>query len=107
MMMLSHCQLQVASNFDYRRAQSVLRSIDNFNFVGFIPRLILVCHRSSFFLFSETLDISGIHYIQVTFGRGCFMESLNKPFYPWTLSEVYIRNVAKLLCKFKITSTDK
>ena len=44
MMMLSHCQFQVASNFDYRRAQSVLRSTDDFNFVGLIPRLILGCH---------------------------------------------------------------
>ena len=34
MVMLSHCQFQVASNFDYRRAQSVLRSTDDFNFVG-------------------------------------------------------------------------
>ena len=42
MMMLSHCQLQFASNFDYRKAQSVLRSTDDFNFVGLIPRLILV-----------------------------------------------------------------
>ena len=50
MMMLSHCQLQVASNFDYRRAQSVLRSTDDFNFVGLIPRLILVCHILSVLL---------------------------------------------------------
>ena len=42
MMMLSDCQLQAASNFDYRRAQSVLCSTDDFNFVGLIPRLILV-----------------------------------------------------------------
>ena len=104
MMMLIHCQLQVASNFDYRRAQSVLRSADDFNFLALIPRLILVCH---IFLFSETLDITGIHYTQVTFGRDCLTESLNKPFYPWTLSEVYIRNVAKRLSKFKITSIDK
>ena len=51
--MLSDCQLQVASNFDYRRAQSVLRSTDDFNFVGFIPRLILVCH-----IFSVLLSFS-------------------------------------------------
>ena len=44
MMMLSHCQFQVASNSNYRRAQSVLRSTDDFNFVGLIPRLILGCH---------------------------------------------------------------
>ena len=50
MMMLSDCQLQVASNFDYRRAQSVLRSRDDFNFVGLIPRLILVCHILSVLL---------------------------------------------------------
>ena len=50
MMMLSHCQLQIASNFDYRRAQSVLRSTDDFNFVGLIPRLILVCHILSVLL---------------------------------------------------------
>ena len=50
MMMLSHCQLQVASNFDYRRAQSVLRSTDDFNFVGLIPRLILICHILSVLL---------------------------------------------------------
>ena len=40
MMMLSHCQLQVASNYDYRRAQPVFRSTDDFNFEG----LILLCH---------------------------------------------------------------
>ena len=50
MMMLSHCQLQVASNFDYRRAQSVLRSTVDFNFVGLIPRLILVYHILSVLL---------------------------------------------------------
>ena len=44
MVMLSHCQFQGASNFDYRRAQYVLRSTDDFNFVGLIPRLILGCH---------------------------------------------------------------
>ena len=44
MMMLSHCQIQVASKFDYSRAQSALRSIDDFKLVGLIPRLILVCH---------------------------------------------------------------
>ena len=85
MVMLSHCQFQVASNFDYRRAQSGLRSTDDFNFVGLIPRLILGCHilsiLLSFFLFPETLDISGIHYTQVTFGRDCLTESLNKPFF--------------------------
>ena len=43
MMMLSHSQLQVASNFDHRRTQSVLCLTDDFNFVGLIPRLILVC----------------------------------------------------------------
>ena len=48
-----HCQLLVASNFDYRRAQSVLRSTDDFNFVGLIPRLILVCH-----IFSVLLSFS-------------------------------------------------
>ena len=53
MIMLNHCQLQVASNFDYRRAQSVLRSTDDFNFVGLIPRLILVCH-----IFSVLLSFS-------------------------------------------------
>ena len=82
---MNHCQLQVASNFDYRRAQSVLRSTDEFNFVGLIPRLILsLSHpfRSSFFLFPETLDITGTHYTQVAFGRDCLTESLNKPFYP-------------------------
>ena len=42
MMMLSHCQLQVASKFDYRRVQSVLRSTDGFNFLDLISRLILV-----------------------------------------------------------------
>ena len=36
----SRCQLQVASNVDYRRAQSALRSTDDFNFAG----LMLVCH---------------------------------------------------------------
>ena len=40
MVMLSHCHFQVASNFDYRRAQSVLRSTDDFNFVG--PFLIYI-----------------------------------------------------------------
>ena len=65
MMMLSHCQLEVASNFDYRKAQSVLRSTDDFNFLGLIPRLILVYH---IFLFPETPDITGICYSQVTFG---------------------------------------
>ena len=50
MVMLSHCQFQVASNFDYRRAQSVLRSTDDFNFVGLIPRLILGCHILSILL---------------------------------------------------------
>ena len=50
MMMLSHCQLQVASNFDYRRAQSVLRSTDDFNFVDLIPRLIPVCYTLSVLL---------------------------------------------------------
>ena len=44
MVILSHCQFQVASNFDYRRAQSVLRSTDDFNVVGLIPRFILGCH---------------------------------------------------------------
>ena len=53
MMMLSYCQLQVASNFDYRRAQSVLRSTDDFNFEGLIPRLILVCHILSVLLSSS------------------------------------------------------
>ena len=64
MMMLSDSQLQVASNFDHRRAQSVRRSTDDFNFVGLIPHLILVCHIFSvllFFLFAETLDISDTH----------------------------------------------
>ena len=50
MMILSHCQLQVASNFHYRRAQSVLYSTDDFNFVGLIPRLILVRHILSVLL---------------------------------------------------------
>ena len=50
MVMLSHCQFQVASNFDYRRAQSVLRSTDDFNYVGLIPRLILGCHILSILL---------------------------------------------------------
>ena len=50
MVMLSHCQFQVASNFDYRRAQSVLRSTDDFNFVGLIPHLILDCHILSILL---------------------------------------------------------
>ena len=104
MMMLSNCQLRIASNFDYRKAQSVLRSTDDFYFAGLIPRLILVCH---IFLFPETLDITDIHYTKVTFGRDCLTESLNKPFCPWTLSEVYKRNVAKRLSKFKITSIDK
>ena len=52
-MKLSHCQLQVASNFDNRSAQSVLRSTDDFNFVGLIPRLILICH-----IFSVLLSFS-------------------------------------------------
>ena len=47
---ISHCQLQVASNFDYRRAQSVLHLPDDFNFVGLIPRLIIVCHILSVLL---------------------------------------------------------
>ena len=83
MVMLSHCQFQVASNFDYRRAQSVLRLTDDFNFrlnSSFNSRLSHPFH-SSFFLFPETLDISGIHYTQVTFGRDCLTESLNKPFF--------------------------
>ena len=50
MVMLSHCQFQVASNFDYRRAQSILRSTDDFNFIGLIPRLILGCHILSILL---------------------------------------------------------
>ena len=50
MVMLSHCQFQVASKFDYRRAQSVLRSTDDFNFVGLIPRFILGCHILSILL---------------------------------------------------------
>ena len=50
MMMQSRWQRQVASNFDYRRAQSVLRSTDDFNFVGLIPRLILVRHILSVLL---------------------------------------------------------
>ena len=92
MVMLSHCQFQVVSNFDYGRAQSVLRSTDDFNFVGlkdlisdfyfnssFNSRLPHPFH-SSFFLFPETLDLSGIHYTQFTFGRDCLTESLNKPF---------------------------
>ena len=106
MMMLSHCRLQVASNFDYRIAQSVLRSRDDLNFVGLIPRLSFP-FRFSFFLFPETLDINGIHYTQIAFGRDCLTESLNKPLYSWTLTEVYIRNIAKRLSKFKITSVDK
>ena len=80
MVMLSHCQFQVASNFDYRRAQSVLRSTDDLYFVGLIPHLSHPFH-SSFFLFPETLDISGIHYTQVIFGKDCLTESLNKPFF--------------------------
>ena len=36
--------------FDYRRAQSALRSTDDFNFVGLIPRLIHVCHILSVLL---------------------------------------------------------
>ena len=83
MVMLSHCEFQVASNFDYRRAQSVLRSTDDFNFrlnSSFNSRLSHPVH-SSFFLFPETLDISGIHYTQVTFGRDCLTEYLNKPFF--------------------------
>ena len=39
-----------ASNFNYRRAQSVLRSTDDFNFSGLIHRLILVCHIFSILL---------------------------------------------------------
>ena len=50
MMMLSHCRLHVACTFDYRGAQSVLRSTDDFNSVGLIPRLILVCHILSVLL---------------------------------------------------------
>ena len=50
MVMLSHCQFQVASIFDYRRAQSVLSSTDDFNFVGLSPRLILGCHILSILL---------------------------------------------------------
>ena len=42
--------IPVASYFDYRRAQSVLRSTDDFNFVGLIPRLILGCHILSILL---------------------------------------------------------
>ena len=79
MVMLSHCQFQVASNFEYRRAQSVLRSTDDFNFVGLIPRLILGCHILSIFL-SLSTD-AGIHYTQVTFGKDCLTEFLNKPFF--------------------------
>ena len=66
-MMLSHCQLQVASklNFDYRRAQSVLRSTDDFNFVGLIPRLILVCHIISVLLsFSFQRGSTKLAYIR-------------------------------------------
>ena len=50
MVMLSHRHLQVASNFDYRRAQSVFRSKGDFNFVGLIPRLIIVYHNLSVLL---------------------------------------------------------
>ena len=50
MMMLSHCQLHVAFNFDYMGAQSALRSTDDFNFVGLIPRLFFVCHILSVLL---------------------------------------------------------
>ena len=59
----SRCQLQVASNFDYRRAQSALRSTDDIN-------LILVCHILSILLclsfFPEMHDITWIFYTQVT-----------------------------------------
>ena len=106
-MMLSHCQFQVASNSDYRSAQSVLRSTELCRLNSSFNSRLSHPFRSSFFLFPETLDITGIHYTQVTFGRDCLTETLNKPFYPWTLSEVYIRNVAKRLSKFKITSIDK
>ena len=50
MMMLSHCPFQVAPNFDYRRAQSIPRSTDDFNFVGLISRLVLGCHFLSVLL---------------------------------------------------------
>ena len=46
MVMLSHYQFQVASNFDYY----VLRSTDDFKFVGLIPRLILGSHILSILL---------------------------------------------------------
>ena len=55
-MILSHCQLQLASNFDYRRAQSVLRSTDDFNSVGLIPRLILPLTSFPFFFLSPSRD---------------------------------------------------
>ena len=90
MMMLSHCQFQLRLILIIEE-QSVHRSTDDFYFVGnfnssFNSRL---SHpfRSSFFFFPETLDMTGIQYTQVTFGRDCLTESLNKPFYPWTLSE--------------------
>ena len=43
-------QLQVASKLDYRRPQSVFRSTDDFNFIGLIPRLILLCYIISVLL---------------------------------------------------------
>ena len=56
MVMLSHCQFHVASNSDYRRAQSVLSSTDDFNFIGLIPRLILGCHILSILLSFPSRD---------------------------------------------------
>ena len=51
MMMLSHCQFHGASDFDYKRAQSVLHSTGDINFVGLILLLILSCHILSVLLF--------------------------------------------------------
>ena len=65
MVMLCHCQFQVASNFDYRRAQSVLRSTDDFNFGGLIPRLILGCHILSI-LFSFSFERRSTYLAYIT-----------------------------------------
>ena len=110
MMMLSHCKIQVTSNFDYSRAQSVLRSTDDFKFVGKSSFNSRLSHpfRSPIFLFPEMLDITGIHYTQVTFGRNCLIpESFNIPFYPGGYQKSTYGMVANRLSKFKITSIDK
>ena len=93
MIMLSHCQLQFVSNFDYRRARSAFHSTDDFKFVCLIlvRRIlsILLC-LSLFRDARHNWNIVHPRYLEKTVS---IPHSAN--------IRIYIRHVAKRFTKIK------